>query len=353
MDIDLGFAEKARSTAWLSNRYFPSKLGGRPAWLELEDLPGISTLLCNKCRAPKSFLCQLYAPYDDIFNFHRTIYVFVCRNADCQEANKANNITALRAQLPRKNKFYSEEEPSEDGEPLPAIQCLKKLCAACGCYAPHTCSRCKSINYCSSAHQRAHWSQHKPDCGTITTISGSQSQLEDIVFPEYEIVMDSNPTDGKNESNEEDGEQERARLAEFEDLAASGKTGELKDVSEAELDKYFGSSAAVDDKTFRIFKMEIAAEPEQIVRYKRGGTPLWIANTTGTVDSQLQSVPNCSQCGGPRQFEFQIMPQTLVILKDDRLDWGVIAIYTCTTSCDIKGYVEEHVIKQDIVDKQS
>lgn len=44
------------------------------------------------------------------------------------------------------------------------------------------------------------------------------------------------------------------------------------------------------------------------------------------------------------------MPQLLTYLKDNRLDWGVIAVYTCENSCNTDSkYVEEFVYKQDIV----
>ncbi|XP_017124872.1 programmed cell death protein 2 [Drosophila elegans] len=342
MEIDLGFAEKSDDAAWLSNRYFPSKLGGQPAWLELEHLPATSQLQCSKCQAPKSFLAQLYAPFEDEFNFHRSIYVFLCRNPDCQVAQSADNFTVLRSQLPQKNKFFSEEEPSDVGDPLPAIACLKKLCAACGCHAPHACSKCKAIHYCSAEHQRMHWPQHKPHCGA--SVGSTPTPLSQIVFPEFEIVMDSNPM----ESGEDDKDDE-TRLAEFHELEASGQTGDLSNVSEAEMDKYFGNTASADDKTFGQFKKQTAAEPDQIVRYKRGGQPLWIANTAQTVEDQLKELPNCGHCGGARQFEFQIMPQTLTLLEDDSLDWGVLAVYTCAKSCPIEGYAEEVLIKQDIV----
>ncbi|XP_017149479.2 programmed cell death protein 2 [Drosophila miranda] len=346
MEIDLGFAEKRDNNGWLTNRYFPSKLGGLPAWLELEALPPTEQLQCQKCKAPKVFLAQLYAPHEDDFNFHRSIYIFVCRNADCQQDHSAENFTVLRSQLALKNKFFSEQAAEDDGEPLPPIPCLKKVCAACGCYAPHACSRCKTIYYCSAAHQRAHWSDHKANCGSSNAVP--HKPLSAIEFEEFEIVIESNPT----RPVEEDHKDDDARLAEFEALQASGNTGDLSNVSEAEMDKYFGNTAGSDDKTFRQFKKQIADEPEQIVRYKRGGEPLWITNTAATVADQLKSLPNCSQCGGIRQFEFQIMPQTLVLLKEEFLDWGVLAVYTCAKSCPIEGYVEEHMVKQDVVSQE-
>lgn len=224
----------------------------------------------------------------------------------------------------------------------PAIASSRKLCAACGCLAPLACSRCKSINYCSSSHQRAHWKQHKPSCATGQSAQPT-TPLSEIEFPLYEIVMEREST------SEPAVKDEQACLAEYEELSAKGQTGELRDVTETELNKYFGSAAEMEDKAFQSFKKRIAAEPEQIVRYKRQGEPLWIANVKDTIESQLQELPNCSQCGGPRKFEFQLMPQMLTLLKDENLDWGVLAIYTCASSCPINGYVEEHLIKQDIM----
>lgn len=227
----------------------------------------------------------------------------------------------------------------------PAIPSLKKLCVVCGCFAKHACSRCKAVNYCSAAHQRAHWKQHKPQCGSVKTTDAS-TPVPEIVFPEYELVMERDPTGGQTETAEKD---ENECLAEYENLAASGKTGELSDVSEKELDKYFGDATATEDKVFHKFKKVISAEPKQIIRYQRGGDPLWITSVADAVERKLQALSGCTHCGGPRKFEFQIMPQMLVQLKDDCLDWGVLAVYTCASSCQISGYVEEHVIKQDIV----
>lgn len=57
-EIDLGFAEECEP--WLlTNTYFPSKIGGRPAWLNLENLPVPDELKCSKCNESLVFLCQV------------------------------------------------------------------------------------------------------------------------------------------------------------------------------------------------------------------------------------------------------------------------------------------------------
>lgn len=86
-NVDLGFLEECQS--WLlTNRYFPSKVGGKPAWLELADIPALNEIKCRKCQEVMVFLCQVYASQDDTEHcFHRTLYVFVCKNASCWQEN--------------------------------------------------------------------------------------------------------------------------------------------------------------------------------------------------------------------------------------------------------------------------
>lgn len=56
--VDLGFLEKCEP--WLlKNKFFPSKVGGLPAWLELENLPDIKDLQCKQCQNELVFLCQV------------------------------------------------------------------------------------------------------------------------------------------------------------------------------------------------------------------------------------------------------------------------------------------------------
>ena len=56
--VDLGFLEPCEE--WLlANKFFRSKVGGKPAWLELENLPAVKDLLCGECGEPCVFLCQV------------------------------------------------------------------------------------------------------------------------------------------------------------------------------------------------------------------------------------------------------------------------------------------------------
>ena len=57
--VELGFLEECES--WLlTNTYFPSKVGGKPAWLELENVPSLEDMKCRRCKEPLVFLCQVF-----------------------------------------------------------------------------------------------------------------------------------------------------------------------------------------------------------------------------------------------------------------------------------------------------
>lgn len=56
--VDLGFLDKCE--LWLLvNKFFPSKIGGLPAWLNLETIPTIDQLKCDECNESLVFLCQV------------------------------------------------------------------------------------------------------------------------------------------------------------------------------------------------------------------------------------------------------------------------------------------------------
>ena len=86
--INLGFLEPVdQSDEWeLESKYFPSKLGGKPAWLNLKDPPAITEIICPNCKIPRAFLCQIYANIDSLPScFHRTLFVFMCRSVKVRD----------------------------------------------------------------------------------------------------------------------------------------------------------------------------------------------------------------------------------------------------------------------------
>lgn len=89
------------------------------------------------------------------------------------------------------------------------------------------------------------------------------------------------------------------------------KAGTLDNVSESELEEY--TKEMPDDKVFKKFSKRVARHPDQVLRYDRGGAPLWI---TGKSDSLIH-IPNCQHCDGERHFEFQVsLHKKKLVLKN-------------------------------------
>lgn len=114
----------------LTSSFFPSKVGGKPAWLDLKHIPEASELTCPKCNIPVVFLCQLYAPIDEPgFHgdcFHRTLYVFYC--GGCKDKR---TFVVLRSQLRVKNDYYSDS-PAEPNDPVVTPEMWgTNLCKVC------------------------------------------------------------------------------------------------------------------------------------------------------------------------------------------------------------------------------
>lgn len=74
-EVVLGFLEDVEPWRLLSPQ-FPSKVGGKPAWLSLRGLPELPELECEMCHLPMVFLLQV-SVIKDTFNDPSPYLLFV------------------------------------------------------------------------------------------------------------------------------------------------------------------------------------------------------------------------------------------------------------------------------------
>jgi pre-rRNA-processing protein TSR4 len=182
-EIDLGFLIEDTPSWKLEGRFFPSKLGGKPAWLALGKPPSLAQLSCGTCKKPMSFLLQIYAPIeagdDDqekVDTFHRSLFVFLCRSALCSEGN----VAVFRCQLARRNSYYPFEPCDEDDEKhVPGTRLGDRTATCWVCGVPtdgKKCGACKVASYCSPEHQKMDWrGGHKAKCGSENEPGSSEN----------------------------------------------------------------------------------------------------------------------------------------------------------------------------------
>ena len=175
--VELGFVEKPSHSLRIASRFFPSKVGGKPAWLNLRDLPDSEQMLCKMCGKPLVFLLQVYAPDVEMEDcFHRTVFIFSCKDGKCVSKTSSDCFLVLRNQLPRDNEFYSYDPPPEvDTETKNIVDEKAKvwtsLCDLCGCRGGKKCSRCHTAMYCSRMHQSVDWKGgHRDVCGKLEEV---------------------------------------------------------------------------------------------------------------------------------------------------------------------------------------
>ncbi|CAL1280443.1 unnamed protein product [Larinioides sclopetarius] len=345
--VELGFVKQ--SAPWkLRSKFFPSKVGGWPAWLRLNNLPDKSIIICKGCDKPLLFLLQVYSPVKEIKSaLHRTIFLFLCSNRKCKRFNQ--NFVAFRNQLPRQNEFYSYKEPKyiEKTSSDPSAEDYQPLCCVCGCAASIKCTQCSQTDYCSEDHRDCDWKwNHQRVCGKNCTEARAKQKgtTNQFLLPEYELRTETEklPSTRPEKSDDE-------KMKEYREFMQSAKAPkEMQDMPLDDLDTVMN----INDKVFNKFQKRIKLKPKQVLRYNRGGTPLWVS--AEHVPSP-KDIPDC-ECGAKRVFEFQVMPQLLNYLSldsvDDSIDWGTLAVYTCSQSCEkgVEGYVKEFVWKQDFSD---
>jgi pre-rRNA-processing protein TSR4 len=323
----LGFPEPALQACDMLRHAFPSKVGGRPAWLDPLRLPSPEDLRCPTDGSTMRFLLQVYAPVEEQPEAcHRTMFVFVSGKASALHGSSTSGgaargspgVQVYRCQLPRSNEYYVYN-PLTDRE------------------------RLAGPRYCGEASVADPWAVAAHEKVILQGIQATQeSQTHVPLFPEYEIVI------------EEECEGNEARMVSTQELIQENMQ-KATDISKSnnyteeelpsELIDEIEKNMPLEKRHFASFAARIAGAPSQILRYcfEDGSGPICPSPHGIPTPDQI---PPCEYCGASRKFEFQILPQVLNILgvdpaDDDALDFGTIAVYSCSRSCSGQGYKRE------------
>lgn len=187
-EVELGFLEETSNSNQTTSNFFPSKVGGKPVWLDPVHLPIPEHLQCLHCHKPCLLLLQMYAPVSDQpETYHRSLFIFMCPDSNCHKQKGHLPFRVLRCHLPRGNPYY----PSDGAEPghviLPDEDLSRPyavpspLCCVCGSPAPNRCGQCRKVHYCSRHHQLLDWKrEHKNICKEL--IDTIKCKLLDIVL---------------------------------------------------------------------------------------------------------------------------------------------------------------------------
>lgn len=191
MAVDLGFIDK--DCHLLESRFFPSKIGGKPAWLNLGNIPTADELTCSVCSSPLYFLCQLYCPLDDKDSaFHRALFVFLCTSKDCFQPNCNSNFLVYRNQLSKRNPYYPDTPPIENLSWRPDITPAKfgtQVCSFCGIRSGNVCSaepeQCSRLAGILPEYGLSIEPENEPESDT----SSEESDGDDVNTTEYETRL--------------------------------------------------------------------------------------------------------------------------------------------------------------------
>ncbi|KAK9837820.1 hypothetical protein WJX74_005778 [Apatococcus lobatus] len=312
LEVLLGFLEEPLSPAHLFRHRFPSKVGGRPAWLDPVHLPCKQQLTCLASQQPLNFLMQVYAPVEgNAAAFHRAIFLFISPQGN--KLGEPGAVRAFRCQLPRANAFYSSNPPSQQDTAPPPV--------------------------CTNSGEDP-WKVRDFEEARATNVTSPGCSPGIHLFLEAELLVEPEDVSDSQAGGSED-EQIAQLLREYDVRRA--EEGELTD---ADLPPELSAEEADADRAaFAAFSAATVSAQSQVLRYcfRPGAAPLW---PRSSARPQPEDIKPCPLCQAPRHFECQVMPQLLSELDIDDMDsaapdWSTIAIYSCSASCTVPD-ISEH-----------
>ncbi|XP_051017854.1 programmed cell death protein 2-like [Acomys russatus] len=315
-----------------------SKLGGVPDSLPAVPAPGPR---CGRCAQPLALVVQVYCPLQGS-PFHRLLHVFACARPGCGSGGggESRSWKVFRSQclqVPERETWDAQKQGNgleaehwcegshdwgSDSEepPLPPPTSASGS-SSHGVRAVDCTEQLRALHLQDPALAVAHPSAS----GQGLAVPAEVPQFQ----PYYICVADE-----EDYGSSVDLDHAHSLLQEYQQREGVAMEHLLSPGFPSDGDeKYEKTQLKGGDQTFYKFMKRIAACQEQILRYSWSGEPLFLTCCT----SEVAKVPACSDCGGQRTFEFQLMPALVSMLSSANqgltVEFGTILVYTCERSC--------------------
>jgi len=286
----------------------------------------------------------VYANVDELVDFHRMIYVFVCVSEVCIDRSDSLKVFSCVVQDQNPNLTFASDadfsaikwksndalETTKYAKDFPlyaedaAAGRPKNLIVLPEFLIETDYENAKDTNTYLKQSARLQTKQKQQDedddleAAFITLqfggVKNNEQQAEKLLAAYRQQEGAGASDDDDSDDSENDEETKEMEIQAFEDFA--------KDQSK----KY----AQISDE-YKLFSVVTASNPKQVLRYsahKKVNEPLWTSNKKKL---DASAVPVCAKCGHKRTFEFQLTPQLFDFLPALHcVDWEVIAIYTCS-----------------------
>ena len=339
-------------------------------------------------------LLQLNSDLPERFKGHeRRLYVFACRNKACRK--KAGTVRALRGTRISPSNLQKKNAGDEDKQSVQDSSSSSSSSTSTGAqpnlgnsiFAPTS----PSVNsqqqnpFTSTFDARQNpFTSNKASSQSFSTASASQPAIQPDKLKTHNLstppttfatkarLAAAAPAAVAKEPWPSESSRPKPYLAysldaDYETLDPSPpsslgpKLGTVTDYihSKDEDREAFESSL---DKSFQRFADRLSQNPEQVLRYEFGGVPLLYSKndaagkvlssplTTAAANSKITTqawssssgIPACQNCGRPRVFEMQLVPQAIAELEAeetglDGMEWGTIIVGVCSADCEERG----------------
>ncbi|KAL6852747.1 hypothetical protein ACO1O0_007295 [Amphichorda felina] len=350
-----------------------SHLGGRPEWLEAEKPPTAALARCKVCKDMMALLLQLNGELPERFPGHeRRIYIFGCRRSTCRRRD--GTIRALRGvrvwkeeaskavEEEKKEETKQDEAPKEEdkgpglGEALFGAKSFGGGSAAVNPFSggganPFGSSSSPANPFSSSSQKEAPSPPPaKPVATEKSTSSLTKTFAETLAlntpppappppaepWPETKAQPEPYPTLYLCDADYETLDTTPAKLPDN----ARIETAEAEEPSALDREAFESTM----DAAFQKFADRLSQNPEQVIRYEFGGTPL-LCSKVDAVGKKLSSgggMPGCANCGARRTFEVQMTPHAIAELEEgdlslEGMEWVTIIVGVCEKDCVLRG----------------